>query len=125
MNLTQAGFQSYVGDPIPSSAATQAQQVPFPWIAWNARPYASPIELFNVPFSAPERLLFEFNSFTTPVSYATATSTTGLTLAKAFNPYGPTSPAAPSALINSRSPFGHLLNFLETADKNFTANQRL
>jgi hypothetical protein len=40
----------YVGDP----------SVPFPWITWNNRPYANPMELLNVPTSSPQRICQEF-----------------------------------------------------------------
>jgi hypothetical protein len=41
---------AYVGEP----------SVPFPWITWNNRPYANPMELLNVPTSSPQRLGQEF-----------------------------------------------------------------
>ena len=58
-NAGQSPLAQYVGDP----------PQPFPWIDWNARPYASPMELLNVPASSPERLLFEFNSPGSQVYY--------------------------------------------------------
>ncbi len=53
--------QQYVGDP----------QKPFPWLTWNARPYASVMELLMVPSSSPDRLLVEFNTpgTTTPATH--------------------------------------------------------
>ncbi len=65
---TYPGLTQYVGDP----------SQPFPWITWNARPYASEFELLNVPASSPDRLLFEFNSPATPVSYGPTASPTVL-----------------------------------------------
>jgi hypothetical protein len=84
---------NYLGDP----------QYPFPWITWNARPYANLMELLLVPASSPDRLLLEFNS--------PATSKQQL------------SPYDPSALQNLRFPFNHLLNFLSSADQNYTSGQ--
>ncbi|MFM7070675.1 MAG: hypothetical protein ACKO38_02635 [Planctomycetota bacterium] len=40
----------------PDTTAAQ----PFPWLAWNNRPYANPLELMLVPKSAPGRLCLEF-----------------------------------------------------------------
>jgi hypothetical protein len=93
---------------------------PFPWIAWNARPYASEMELLNVPASSPDRLLFEFNSPGTPVSYGPAPGTP-------FPPaallaYGPSGTGA-STYANARAPFGHLLNFFDSSDSSYAAGQ--
>jgi hypothetical protein len=86
----------YIGDP----------QKPFPWITWNARPYANLMELLLVPASSPDRLLFEFNSPGTTPGGPPAPGT--------VNPYDP------AAQANFRYPFGHLLNFLSSTDKDGT-----
>ena len=41
----------YIGDPIR----------PFPWLTWNNRPFANPMELLLVPASSPERFGWEFS----------------------------------------------------------------
>ena len=41
---------AYLGDPT----------YPFPWIAWNNRPYANAMELLMVPSCHPGRLLWEY-----------------------------------------------------------------
>jgi len=56
---------------------------PFPWLAWNDRPYISPLELLLVPASDPRRLLSEFVP----------------------------SPADPDPYTQSHEPFPHLLEF--------------
>ncbi|HEX3997535.1 MAG TPA: hypothetical protein VHX65_03180 [Pirellulales bacterium] len=96
----QAVSAQYIGDP----------QHPFPWIDWNARPYASTMELLNVPASSPDRLLFEFN---TPGT-TTPTSTNPFTVA-GVNAY------APGGAANIRAPFGHLLNFFNSANSSYGA----
>ena len=98
----------YAGDP--------AQ--PFPSIDWNARPYASPMELLNVPASSPERLLFEFNSPGTPINYGVG-APPQLPPAGA-NAYAP-GPNGTTPNPNARAPFGHLLNFLNSASSAYTA----
>ena len=50
--------QTYAGDPA---------QGPFPWLAWNNRPFANPLELMQVPTSMPSRLLHEFGMLQTTV----------------------------------------------------------
>ena len=51
-SCTNSGI--YAGDAVASTGD------PFPWIAWNNRPYASPWELMLVPSSPPARLLWEY-----------------------------------------------------------------
>ena len=41
---------------------------PFPWLAWNDRPYANPYELMLVPASSPSRLLHEFSTKSTTLN---------------------------------------------------------
>lgn len=71
----------YVGAP-----DTTGGRFPFPWLAWNNRPYASPTELLMVPRSSCSRLLRDFSTCNA-------------------NP-GPT-----SAYDNQLGRFHHLLNF--------------
>jgi hypothetical protein len=46
----------YAGSPYPNAGGPT-----FPWLTWNNRPYASALELLQVPASSPGRLLFEFD----------------------------------------------------------------
>ncbi len=81
-------FPRYQGDP----------NKPFPWLAWNNRPYNSVGELMMVPASHPGRFMFEFSK--------------GTQTAIAVNPYVKDFVnASPKA---ERLPFGHLLNFFRT-----------
>jgi hypothetical protein len=72
------GSPTYLGDP---------STMPFTWLAWNNRPFISPMELMLVPKSRPSQLTNDFTR---------AVVTSG--------PYtGPT------------EPYGHLLNFFQSA----------
>jgi len=61
------GFVNYTATDTPTVPApgyegapdTNVAQ-PFPWLAWNNRPYANPLELMLVPTSAPGRICLEF-----------------------------------------------------------------
>lgn len=72
----------YTGDP----------QNPFPWLAWNNRPFANCAELLLVPSCSSARLAHEFSP------------------AKSDNPYDATNAAGFSY------PFGHLGNFFQASD---------
>jgi len=66
---------------------------PFPWLAWNNRPFANRMELLQVPASSSARLLFDFtlaNPTTSPYR-----ATTDLSDPRSKTPF---------------LPFGHLLN---------------
>ncbi len=76
---------------------------PFPWITWNARPYANVMELLLVPATAPERLLYEFSSPSTPSANQQNQNATPP------NAYG----SSGMAQDDYRFPFQHLLNFLQ------------
>lgn len=65
---------------------------PFPWLTWNNRPFASHLELVNVPFWSADQLL------------------TGFSIFENLNPYGNLG-ADPEAADYYRGNFGHLLNF--------------
>lgn len=89
---SDAPFGTYVGSPKVPPAGIG----PFPWFAWNNRPFVSPIELMLVPKSRSSRLLFDFNS--TSSSYAL--------------PAGPGPPAAAAQPLQLAG--GHLLDFFQT-----------
>lgn len=63
---------------------------PFPWLTWNNRPYANPLEIMGVPASSPGRLCWEFAMQPGNRIYDASQ-------------LAPNDPA--------RYPFGHLLNF--------------
>ncbi len=50
-NAAYGVLYDYIGDPIR----------PFPWLTWNNRPFANPMELLLVPASSPERFGWEFS----------------------------------------------------------------
>ncbi|HEY2414607.1 MAG TPA: hypothetical protein VGI40_20335 [Pirellulaceae bacterium] len=93
--------------------------VPFPWLAWNNRPFSNAMELLNVPASAPGRLALEM----TP-DYPILPNNSISSPQTIINPYGDTILPAPTAPIPYRShwPFGHLLNFFQTAQINAPYN---
>jgi hypothetical protein len=81
-------WPSYAGDP----------QKPFPWITWNARPYANVMELLLVPGSSPDRLLMDFSS---PGTISDTSQTD--------DPYF-------AANVSFHAPFQHLFNFFNSTD---------
>jgi hypothetical protein len=88
---------TYLGDP----------QTPFPWIAIANRPLVSQMELLNVPAASQGRLFYEFS---------TASSTPA-------DPYDVNGGATDTEKYQRyRSPFGHLLNFRQTATPSPTPN---
>jgi hypothetical protein len=97
----------YLGDP-----SLAGGQRPFPWITWNARPYANVMELLLVPASSPERLFYEFSSPSTDIQNKAATQK---------NAYGA---AGSLPQDDYRYPFRHLLNFLQN-DQNYNTNPTL
>jgi hypothetical protein len=74
---------------------------PFPWLAWNDRPFIGPLELMLVPKSRSSRLLYEFN----PVCSSLSTSPNPPPLAAGFKDTSGTPGGQPG---------GHLLDFLQT-----------
>lgn len=68
---------------------------PFPWLTWNNRPFANPLEVLLVPSSSAARLCWEFST------------------ASNLNLY--TGPAANGNTPVFGIPFGHLLNFFQSA----------
>jgi hypothetical protein len=81
------------GDPLIAPAYVGEPNVPFPWITWNNRPYANPMELLQVPTSSPQNIDLEF-------MFAEATDTYNETVTAPF-------PAAQGF-------FRHLPNFFLT-----------
>ena len=83
-------------DPDPAryyrGAPSVAGGPPFPWLAWNNRPFYSDLELMRVPYSRQSRLLVDYSLPPPPPALPTV-------------PYNPALPPA----------FGHLLNFFQTA----------
>ncbi len=82
-----SGNASYLGDP---------QNLPFPWLTWNNRPFTSPGELLLVPRTRPSQI----NTAYTQISAA------------AVDPY-----------TNIGAPYGHLVNFFHTSNLPGTASQ--
>jgi len=72
-------------------------KVPFPWLAWLDRPFATPYELMLVPSSSPSRMGFEVTN--------SADNTN--------SPYTPDT--APNDAKHFHAPFRHLLNFYQTS----------
>ena len=101
LTLTPSGALTgpplYAGDP----------QGPFPWIAWNNRPYANAMELLMVPSSHPGRLLWEFQF---------------LPHANTTNPYKPPTPASLAGGVTYypagqvfNVPYPYLLNLFQSS----------
>ena len=84
-----------------------APQQPFPWLDWNNRPMANPLELMQVPASTPSRLLHEFDI------YRFGLTTNDPYESEPFNLA--TSPSSPADLQHFRGTFRHLLNFFHTS----------
>ncbi len=96
--------QAYVGS---LNSNTGALPV-FPWLTWNNRPYASPMELALVPKSRSSRMLFDYS----PLASVSSGSLAGFP--SIFSSEG-TPPNAASAYATLTQPqyFGHLLNFFD------------
>lgn len=61
--MTLGYLNSAFGNPTtPQPTYQGAPASPFPWMAWNNRPFTSPYELLLVPASSPSRLLLEFTA---------------------------------------------------------------
>jgi len=93
---TLGWLNSTVGTPLAASATNAAgdPNIPFPWLAFNNRPYSNPMELLLVPSASPSRLLAEV----TPGPLVP----------------GPNVYDAGTA-NNFRGTFGHLLNFFHSS----------
>ncbi len=83
-----------------------APQQPFPWLAWDNRPFANPLELMQVPASTASRLPHEFDMYRF-----------GLTTNDPYEsePFNMATPSSPSDLSHFRGTFRHLLNFFHTS----------
>jgi len=87
---------------------------PFPWMAWNNRPFSSPYELMLVPSSSPGRLMLEYSASRVPTAYFPET--------QAYSP-PPSNPPNPVDIYNASgtfsevsAPSAHLLNFCNSSD---------
>jgi hypothetical protein len=76
----------YLGDP---NLSALGGSLVFPWLVWNNRPFASPLEMMTVPASSPSRLTYEFSLGS------------GTTL----------SPYDTGSMLPFQIPYRHLLNF--------------
>ena len=91
----------------------------FPWLTWNNRPFASHMEIMNVPYLAPDQLTYAPENST-----ATTFSVDDGTI---MNPYTDMRPGSEAEVLAGR--YGHLLNFfgtdLDPATNNFADAYRL
>jgi hypothetical protein len=77
---------------------------PFPWLAWNDRPFVGPMELMMVPRSRSWRLPYDFNPIST-----------------AFNTYTANPPGTPPASAGQLPVAGgHLLDFFQSGNPGIT-----
>ncbi len=81
-------------------------QQPFPWLAWNNRPFANAMEMMQVPASTPSRLLHEFDV------YRFGVTTNDPYESEAFSLV---TPSSVTDLQHFRGTFRHLLNFFHTS----------
>jgi len=93
VRATAAGYSRSRGD---------SDTYPFPWLVWNNRPFANPLEVLQVPFVSSGKLLkrgyFSLYRNGTP-----------------YNLSGGTPEAIPPAVPDPfTSPFGHLLNYFDS-----------
>ena len=91
----------------------------FPWLTWNNRPFASHMEIMNVPYLAPDQLTYAPENST-----ATTFSVDDGTI---MNPYTDMRPGSEAEVLAGR--YGHLLNFfgtdLDPTTNNFADAYRL
>ncbi len=95
---------------------------PFPWIAWNNRPYANAMELLLVPSCHPARLLWEFQVVPT-------NSANPKLFPKTYVP-DPTAPPNGGVTYSvsgtgSTVPYPYLLNFFQSTGTNSTGATEL
>lgn len=67
---SQAAPDDYVGSAVTNAPdwtyttpTDPGDKLPFPWLTWNNRPFANPMEVFLVPSSHPGRLCREFGMY--------------------------------------------------------------
>jgi hypothetical protein len=101
------GYINWTADDQPNTAGMPAAYVgspntvnehPYPWLAWNNRPYANPMEMLLVPASSPQRLCYDFG------------------VAQGGNRIYDASQGAPTD--PARDPYSYLLNFFLTSPTN-------
>jgi len=100
--MTFGYLNSAFGDPVAPQSYLGAPASPFPWMAWNNRPFTSPYELLMVPASAPGRLLLEYSSHGVPTNFFSTSQVQD-------DPY------ASGSFGETRTPCAHLLNFFQTS----------
>jgi hypothetical protein len=120
----------YIGDdvvtapPSPTNSRLAATigspKRPFNWLAWNNRPYASALELMNVPCSGPTRLLHDYDMRHTAYGPMNQPSTyfpdDGRRSANEYLTTVPIGSAASARFGYAQTtPFPHLLNFFNSS----------
>lgn len=87
------------------------EDVVFPWLAWNNRPYVSALELLQVPASTPARLLWEFSTYQQQNGSAMTNDLRG----GFYESYlGRSETLGMDDVRFGGTPYGHLLNFFSS-----------
>jgi hypothetical protein len=97
----------YVGTP--SGIGGAGPQWPFPWLAWNNRPFVSPLELLQIPTCSSSKLLVNAGVNTTDINY----NKYFRFVKAAMSPYKPAGLIA-GTLFGTDVPYPHLLNFFQS-----------
>ncbi len=95
-------IMTYLGSP--TTSGPPVEPAPFTHLAWNNRPYANPLELIQVPASAPGRFNWEF------------VDNRGVQVSPYGNPAA-TQPTGKSGSLGYNTRFGYLLNFLHSSNQ--------
>ena len=108
--MTLGYLNSSFGNPTtPQTGYTGAPASPFPWMAWNNRPFTSAFELMLVPSSPPGRLLLEYSASRVPTDYLKETQAY-LPASTPVDIY-----AANGTFPEVSAPSAHLLNFCSSS----------
>ncbi|MDX1947000.1 MAG: hypothetical protein SFU86_16475 [Pirellulaceae bacterium] len=99
---------AYYGEAQPFQPSTNTYFSP-PWLTFHNRPFSNPMELLNVPSSAPSRLGYETTLFA-------AAGNGVMTLPTNTSPYGAASNTDQDTFASFRGPFLSLLNFFATTE---------